>query len=442
MPYNFTTSDGSITFAIPDGQFDESTSLTLPGPNATGYGQFLNQNLVKLLDSFASNTAPSGTSLQGQLWFNKSTKTLNVFTGDQGYLPVSGLIIASSQPATASIGNTWFNTTTNQYFFYDGTTWNLIGPSYTKSQGIAGAFGATVTDSTSASHNIIEIQNGTTVLATISGDAAFIPSPTLSGFPTINPGITLNNSIAGSAFSGNLSGTVLTANQPNITAVGTLSGLLVNGNLAITGNATINGAQIVTSGGGSGASITFPSLNNTPIGNAIPSTGAFTTLTASSNISVAGNIIPTGNATSNLGSSTYWFNNIYGTATHAQYADLAEKYLADASYTPGTVLMFGGEHEVTVAAEGTTAIAGVVSTNPAHLMNGLLNDINAVAIALVGRVPCNVIGPVNKGDLLVSAGNGYAQSSADPKLGQVVGRALGSLSASTGQIEIVVGRVC
>jgi hypothetical protein len=426
MPYNFTTSDGSITFAIPDGQFDESTSLTLPGPNATGYGQFLNQNLVKLLDSFASNTAPSGTSLQGQLWFNKSTKILNVFTGDQGYLPVSGLIIASSQPATASIGNTWFNTTTNQYFFYDGTTWNLIGPSYTKSQGIAGAFGATVTDSTSANHNIIEIQNGPTVLATISGDAAFIPSPTLLGFPTINPGITLNNSIAGSAFSGNLSGTVLTANQPYITKVGTLT------NLAVTGTATINGATILTSSG----SFTTSSINNTPIGNVTPSTGTFTNLT------VTNSIVPSSNATVNIGSSSAWFNNIYGTATHAQYADLAEKYLADASYTPGTVLMFGGEHEVTVAAEGTTAIAGVVSTNPAHLMNGLLDDINAVAIALVGRVPCNVIGPVNKGDLLVSAGNGYAQSSADPKLGQVIGRALNSSTAPAGQIEIVVGRVC
>jgi hypothetical protein len=234
---------------------------------------------------------------------------------------------------------------------------------------------------------------------------------------------------------------VLTAYQPNITTVGTLSGLLVNGNLAVTGNATINGAQILTSGGSNSASVTFTSLNNTPIGNAVPSTGAFTTASVNA-LSVSGNIVPTGNATSNLGSSTYWFNNIYGTATHAQYADLAEKYLADSSYTPGTVLMFGGDQEVTVAAEGTTAIAGVVSTNPAHLMNGLLDDINAVAIALVGRVPCNVIGPVNKGDLLVSAGNGYAQSSADPKLGQVIGRALGSSTATTGQIEIVVGRVC
>ena len=122
-------------------------------------------------------------------------------------------------------------------------------------------------------------------------------------------------------------------------------------------------------------------------------------------------------------------------------ADLAENYEADKSYNPGTVLMFGGSAEVTLATTGTTAVAGVVSTSPAQLMNGSLYGTNVVAIALRGRVPCNVIGPVAKGDLMVSAGFGYAKTNNTPAVGQVIGKALADFPAnSKGQIEVVVGR--
>ena len=105
-------------------------------------------------------------------------------------------------------------------------------------------------------------------------------------------------------------------------------------------------------------------------------------------------------------------------------ADLAENYEADKAYTTGTVLMFGGTAEVTVAGADTTAVAGVVSADPAQLMNGALTGSNVVAVALRGRVPCNVIGPVAKGDLLVSAGFGYARTNNSAAAGQIVGRAL------------------
>lgn len=152
-----------------------------------------------------------------------------------------------------------------------------------------------------------------------------------------------------------------------------------------------------------------------------------------------GHILPSSNVAYNLGSSTAWYGTYYGVATQAKYADLAENYQGDNDYQPGQVLMFGGEHEVTIAAADTKAVAGVVSTNPAHLMNGQLRGSRVVALALQGRVPCNVIGPITKGDLLVSAGFGYAKSNNQAQVGQVIGKALENFNGAKGVIEVVVG---
>ena len=133
---------------------------------------------------------------------------------------------------------------------------------------------------------------------------------------------------------------------------------------------------------------------------------------------------------------------ITATATSARYADLAENYSADTLYGSGTVVMFGGEYEVTLAEEHTRAVAGVITTNPAHLMNTGIKAEFVAAIALQGRVPCKVIGPVTKGDMMVSAGNGYARSSTEPLMGQVIGKALENfLSNSEGVIEVAIGRL-
>ena len=129
-----------------------------------------------------------------------------------------------------------------------------------------------------------------------------------------------------------------------------------------------------------------------------------------------------------------------GTATSAQYADLAEMYTADADIEPGTVVCFGGDKEVTTCMlEADKKVAGVVSTNPAYLMNS--DAEGAVAVALQGRVPCKVKGPVAKGDMMVSAGDGSAKASADPKLGEVIGKALEDFDGEEGVIEVVVGRM-
>ena len=205
---------------------------------------------------------------------------------------------------------------------------------------------------------------------------------------------------ATSATSATTAATVTTAAQPNITSVGTLTSVTVTGN--------VTGGNLITAGLVSLASIT--------------KTGS--------------------NGVGNIGSSTSVFNTVFAKATSAQYADLAENYSADAAYAPGTVLDFGGENEVTLSATaGSNRVAGVVSTNPAYLMNSMLNTEHVVPIALTGRVPTRVVGPVSKGDMMVSAGHGQACASAAPALGSVIGKALVNFDGTEGIIEIVVGRM-
>jgi hypothetical protein len=137
-------------------------------------------------------------------------------------------------------------------------------------------------------------------------------------------------------------------------------------------------------------------------------------------------------------------NILTTTASQAQYADLAEKYVADDAYEPGTVVVFGGENEITVCTEkGDRKVAGVVSTKPAFIMNGDLEGDNIIDLALQGRVPCKVIGTVRKGDMLVtSAVPGYAIVDNDPKIGTVIGKAVENKDDDgKGVVEVVVGRL-
>lgn len=140
------------------------------------------------------------------------------------------------------------------------------------------------------------------------------------------------------------------------------------------------------------------------------------------------NIVPGGNLTYNLGSPTAWWDSIYGTAVHAKYADLAERFHADQPYDPGTVVELGGSAEITaVVADLSENVFGVISTNAAYLMNsGAGTDKTHPPVAVQGRVPVRVTGPVVKGDRLVSAGSGLARSADRSEITawNVIGRAL------------------
>jgi hypothetical protein len=164
-------------------------------------------------------------------------------------------------------------------------------------------------------------------------------------------------------------------------------------------------------------------------------------LTLTGGITTTGNIVPSANLTYNLGSTTAWWNNVYGVSVQAKYADLAEHYTADAEYDPGTVVVFGGTEEITVSdISHDPRVAGVISTDPAYLMNAANPGL---PVALTGRVPCQVQGPVAKGDRLVNIRSGVA-GRLDPVLHQygcIIGKSLGEIPDDSVQtIEIVVGR--
>ena len=198
-----------------------------------------------------------------------------------------------------------------------------------------------------------------------------------------------------SATSATTAGTVTTAAQGNITSVGTLTSLAVSG--AITVNSS-NGVTAIVNGGTNGVG--------------------------------------------NIGSAATTFNTVFAKATTAQYADLAENYAADDEYEPGTVVEFGGDAEVTMSNEfGSTRIAGVVSTEPAYLMNSHLEAEYVTAVALMGRVPVKVTGPVRKGDMMISDGHGRAKSAVRPEMGSVIGKALENFDGAYGVIEVVIGKM-
>ena len=159
-----------------------------------------------------------------------------------------------------------------------------------------------------------------------------------------------------------------------------------------------------------------------------------------------GNIVnSSANGVGNIGSATTYFNTVFAKATSAQYADLAEIYVADNSYGPGTVVEFGGNNEIT-ATTSTHSVqaAGIISTQPAYLMNSTQAGEHALEVALIGRVPCSVVGTIRKGDRLVSSDRPGVAQALNINLyqpGCIIGKSLEDYnSAEPGVIEVAVGR--
>lgn len=242
----------------------------------------------------------------------------------------------------------------------------------------------------------------------------------------------------------NIYSTNASIGEVNVTTLTSDSVITVNSDITIAGNLTIQGAITTVNS----IEVEIQDLNITLASNAanptaangagitIGGAGAALTYTVSGN---KWNI----NRDLDAGENDFITTGLFqGTATSARYADLAENYVSDSIYEPGTVLHFGGAKEVTQCNEDMCKrIAGIVSTNPAYLMNSECAGDIVVPVALQGRVPCKVIGPIRRGDMLVSAGNGYARSEENPVLGSVLGKALVDFDGEAGVIEAVVGRI-
>jgi hypothetical protein len=199
------------------------------------------------------------------------------------------------------------------------------------------------------------------------------------------------------------------------------------------------------------AAISALSANSISLGTTsvnIPSSGGNVVITVGGSgiatFTSAGIVNNMGNGVGNIGNATGYFNTVFAKATSAQYADLAEMYESDLDYAPGTVVEFGGDKEITISAQShSTAIAGIVSTNPSYLMNSTQTGEHVLPVALTGRVPCRVQGPVKKGDVLVSSTTpGVAQRiGMNWQPGCVIGKSLEVINDSSVKIiEVVVGR--
>jgi hypothetical protein len=232
----------------------------------------------------------------------------------------------------------------------------------------------------------------------------------------------------------NSGGNAVVATNPTVANVEVTGNLVISGSVSAAGFIGLDATSIAN---GTSAMTVIASGGNIRANVGGATVGTF----YSGGLSVPGIINSGANGVGNIGSSTGYFNTIFAQATSAQYADLAEKYVADAEYAPGTVVVFGGEKEVTVSSvDADRAVAGVVSTNPSYIMNGGLSAEHVATVALTGRVPCRVTGTVRKGDLMVSAGYGLARAEADPRVGTVIGKALENHEGTDGVIEVVVGR--
>jgi hypothetical protein len=183
--------------------------------------------------------------------------------------------------------------------------------------------------------------------------------------------------------------------------------LFVSGIDSYISNQTQNGDIIfqVNDGGSTTTVMTIDGATGTLVLNANVTSSGGSVSFGTGSVSLGNIINNNANGVGNIGSASGYFNTIFAKATSAEYADLAERFEADAAYPAGTVVVLGGEKEITASTWGKRAI-GVISTNPAYMMNSELEG--GVYVALKGRVPVKVIGRIKKGNELIAANNGYA----------------------------------
>jgi hypothetical protein len=202
MAYTINKTDGSVVTTITDGTVDNTTSLQLFGKSFSGFGEGLNENLVKLLENAASTSAPTGP-LKGELWFDTSTGQLKVYNGT-AFEPTGGATSQASAPSSPSAGDLWTDSDDDQLYVYTGSAFQLIGPVYTSGQTLSGWKIETL-GSSGGDKVVSSMYAGNTRVAILSKET-FTPSVTQTGFASIKAGLTLNSTL-GAVFEGSSSQT-------------------------------------------------------------------------------------------------------------------------------------------------------------------------------------------------------------------------------------------
>ena len=271
MAYVINKTDGTAIVTITDGTVDNTTTVQLFGKSYSGFGEGLNENLVKLLENSASTSAPTAP-LDGELWFDTSTNQLKVYDGTS-FKPTGGAKVQTTQPTSPSAGDLWQDSTNNQLYFYTGSAWLLVGPQYTSGQTLSGWKIETVNDSFGVSKVISSMYTGNTRVAVLSKETftpqAGSPSGTplaANGFASISAGLTLNSTL-GAVFSGSsLQASSIDVSSTTNTSASVIAGgnfLRADASDTTAGALTIDNDLGITIGDGQELTITANSGNIT-----------------------------------------------------------------------------------------------------------------------------------------------------------------------------------
>lgn len=349
MAYTITLTDGTVFATIADGTTNSSSSMTLVGKNYAGYGSFLDENFIHLLENSANTSAPAAP-LTGQIWYDKTNNLLKVYNGSL-FKVISGATASASTPSGSVTGDLWYDTTNQQLKVYTGSQFIVVGPAFSASEGTAGAIPETIQDSVGATKYITSLYVNNNRVGIVYDGASFVPQASLTAtFPTIYTGITLTTTnsplfvgTTGQFGTATVSGNV-TGGNFNTAGLVSATGNVTGGNLRTAGLITATG----NIDGGNLRSVTL-SLS----GNVISALSASSSITAATTITGVGNITGGNLLTAGLVSAT---GNVTG-------GNLISGALVTATTLSATANVQGGNLRTTglISASGNISAVGNVS---------------------------------------------------------------------------------
>ena len=263
MAYKINNTFGTLLVTLADGTIDTAaTDLTLIGKGYAGFGEALNENLVKLLENFNNTSAPSN-KITGQLWYDQTNKQLNVYTGTK-FKPVGSSTNSTTAPTNAVLGDMWFDTTNKQLYVYNGSAFTLIGPTTVAGSGVTQFTSEVVQDNTGVNRSLLKMVANDTVVGVVS-NIAFTPSSTetngaaliTAGFSTVAQGVQLSSTVSSAKFRGTAT------DSDALGGVAAANFLRANADDTTTGKLTIQNDDGLVLGAGSDITMSLSSDNLT-----------------------------------------------------------------------------------------------------------------------------------------------------------------------------------
>ena len=461
MAYNITLTNGNTFATIADGTVNTASSVTLVGKNYAGYGQFLDENFIQMLENFSNSTAPTAP-LIGQLWWDSANFLLKVYNGTV-FKTISAATASTTAPTSNVTGDLWYDITNQQLKVWTGSAFLVVGPAYSSATGQAGAIPEFINDISGSPQPVTSLYVDNNRVAIVSLNSLFTPqSPISTWFPRIYPGITANTNL-GASFSGNLislgnitasaGGTanvaVLSALGVGVTGIVSASGNITGGNITTGGTATVTGN--VTGGNlaiGGLATVTgnITGGNITTGGSlAVTGTGNITGNVNGGNLRTTGLITATGTVTGGnvasggfitAASTVSSVGNITSSANVAGANVIASANVSAIGNISGTYFIGNGSQLTGLSAAFTVAkIESTANTSVSNVVATTTGSTGGnITFAVTGTSNVVVVAPtgiVTSGSLTLNSGN------AATAIVNGGGNAVGNIGSSTGYFNQV-----